>query len=401
MIPLNIVNYENMKLDLEISKYVNKNIEGVIRVLLDYIESDPEFGIDFFFPRDYLERKPEECKKNLYELYESIKSPTLRDYIKPKYEYALYAILQWWQDVVDSEEDLLIYQIDELLIEEIKKCYPEDEGTYIVETITTFKEYEYICLEDFDFLPTQLNELVTIYLRNPQLVKQFAQYDDLDDYVDLMECDLRERYLVVRSQVHFKSKINIEEDILAELINVIKTIQKRVVHYVNKSEIEITADIHDQLRRVLLLKHDIHISREFTMGRALKSIGETDLYLYKEDNTGIIDYTILENKIIDKFQDQYYQLIGYLNHFFEFGITLSINRDKSLQEGYKFIIEKLNDFKGQKFEPIKIGKIDIEKNYILFSEHVVPENGNRMRIYHMILQLNDKERKFAALKARK
>lgn len=137
------------------------------------------------------------------------------------------------------------------------------------------------------------------------------------------------------------------------------------------------------------------------MGRALKSIGETDLYLYKEDNTGIIDYTILENKIIDKFQDQYYQLIGYLNHFFEFGITLSINRDKSLQEGYKFIIEKLNDFKGQKFEPIKIGKIGIEKNYILFSEHVVPENGNRMRIYHMILQLNDKERKFAALKARK
>ena len=56
---------------------------------------------------------------------------------------------------------------------------------------------------------------------------------------------------------------------------------------------------------------------------------------------------------------------------------------------------------GLKFEPIKIGKIGIEKNYILFSEHVVPENGNRMRIYHMILQLNDKERKFAALKARK
>lgn len=401
MIALNIINYENIELDMKITKHVNKNIEDAIRVLLDYIEDDPEYDIDFFFPRDYFERKPEECKRNLYELFEAIKSPVLRNYIKPKYEYSLYAILQWWKEVTDSENELLINQLDNSIIEEIAKKYPEDEAEYIVNAISDYDEYEYICLEDFDFLPTQLNELVTLYLRNPQLVKLFSQYDDLDDFVDLMECDLRERYLDARSLVDSKSHISIEENILIELYNVLKTIQKRVVHYQRKNETEITADIHDQLRRVLLRTNGIHISREFTMGRALTSIGETDLYFYKEDNEGLIDCTILENKNIEKFLEQYYQLMGYLNHFFKFGITLSINRNKTLLEGHQFILDKLQELKGQEFEPVKIDKIGIDNNYILYSEHIVPENGRRMRVYHMILHLNDIERKDAAVEARK
>lgn len=400
MIPLNIVNYENMKLDLEITKYVNRNIEDVIRVLLDFIENDPDYDIDFFFPRDYFERKPEECKRNLYELFDAVKSQTLRDYIKPKYEYSLYAILQWWNDIADTD-DLLTNQLDHSLLEEVSKEYAEDEAEYIIHAISNFDEYEYICLEDFDFLPTQLNGLVTIYLRNPKLVKTFFQYDDLDDYIDLMDCDLRERYLDARRLNQSQTQISIEENIIVEINNVLKTIQKRVVHYHKKSEPEITADIHDQLRRVLLLTHGIHISREFTMGRAIKSIGETDLYFYKEDNEQLIDYTILENKNIEKFTDQYYQLMGYLNQFFKFGITLSINRNKTLIEGNNFIMQKLDELKGQKFEPVKVGKFGINNNYIIFSEHVVPENGKRMRVYHMILQLNDIERKNAAIQARK
>ena len=60
--------------------------------------------------------------------------------MKPKYEYLLYAILEWWEDCADSEE---------------------------------FAESR---------------------VRNNSLVETFLQYD----YLDLMECDLRERYLEVR-----------------------------------------------------------------------------------------------------------------------------------------------------------------------------------------------------------
>lgn len=402
MIPLDILDYENMKLDLEITEYVNKNIEGVIRVLLDYIEDDPDYEIDFFFPRDYYERKPYECKRNIYELYEVIKSSVLRDYIKPKYEYLLFAILQWWEDVSDFEEDLLIHQLDCSLKDKIIMEYPEEESKYIIDAVCNFEEYEYICLDDHDFLPHQLNELVTIYLRNPLIVKRFFQYDDLDDFIDLMDCDLRERYLEYRNQKQSQTTVNAENDIIRELINVLKSVQKRIVDYENKGETEITADIHDQLIRVLYIKHKIHISREYTMGRSIKKLGETDLYFYKEDNENIIEYAVLENKYIEKFSEQYNQLMGYLNPYFRFGITLSINRSKTLQEGIEFIKGRLTEFKGQPFEPIKIDRLNVDdNNFILFSEHVVPENGNKMTVYHLILQLNDKDRKDAALKARK
>lgn len=38
---------------------------------------------------------------------------------------------------------------------------------------------------------------------------------------------------------------------------------------------------------------------------------------------------------------------------------------------------------------------------MIISEHIVPENGNRMKVFHLIFQLNDKERKAAAVSARK
>jgi hypothetical protein len=63
------------------------------------------------------------------------------------------------------ENDLLINQLDNSLIEEIFKEYPEDEAEYIIIAVSDNDEYEYICLEDFGYLPTQLNELVTLYLR--------------------------------------------------------------------------------------------------------------------------------------------------------------------------------------------------------------------------------------------
>ena len=68
------------------------------------------------FPRDYLERKPQECKNAVYELYELICSANIRDYMKPKYEYLLYAILEWWEDCADSEEDLTYNRLRRILL---------------------------------------------------------------------------------------------------------------------------------------------------------------------------------------------------------------------------------------------------------------------------------------------
>ena len=89
MIQVDLVDYSGLTdLGMQITKYVNRNLKDIIRVLIDVLETDPEFELDGFFPRDY---------------------------IKPKYEYLLYAILGWWEDCADSEDDLIINSVDDQL----------------------------------------------------------------------------------------------------------------------------------------------------------------------------------------------------------------------------------------------------------------------------------------------
>lgn len=116
MIQIDIVDYDNLSsLGMRITKYVNSNLRDIVRVLIDILETDPEFDLDGFFPRDYLMRKPQECRNVVNELYEIICSKNIRDFIKPKYEYLLYAILCWWEDCTDDEDDLIINPIDDEL----------------------------------------------------------------------------------------------------------------------------------------------------------------------------------------------------------------------------------------------------------------------------------------------
>lgn len=136
------------------------------------------------------------------------------------------------------------------------------------------------------------------------------------------------------------------------------------------------------------------------MGRAIKKLGETDLYIYKESNGIITDYAILENKYIENFTAQYKQLMGYLNPNFKFGITLSLNKRMSLKQGFDKIENELKAIDGD-FVPINIKRINESETLMIVSEHIVPETGNKMKVYHLIFQLNDKERKEVAILARK
>ena len=383
MIQIGEVDYDHLTdIGIQITKYVNRNLQDIIRVLLDILATDPDFDLDGFFPRDYLRRKPQECRNAVSELYEIICSKNIRDYIKPKYEYLLYTILSWWQDCADSEEDLITNEVSD----ELKSALDTEEGKGVLESF-----------QDHDFLSGQLSNMVMLYLQKPQVLEAFFQYDNLDDFVDLMDVDLRERYLEARSQ---KEDVPIEEKIVGEFLSVLKLFQKRIVQFEKRDEVEITADLQDAVGEILNNKYGVHIAREFTMGRACKKLGETDLYIYEETEGQIVDYAVLENKYIENFTNQYYQLMGYLNHNFKFGITLSINRKKSLKDGINEIENKLQAMDG-KFAPVDIKKVGSGGNIFLVSEHVVPETGESMKVFHLIFQLYDQERKDAAALARK
>lgn len=396
MIQIDVVNYDHLSnLGMRITQYVNSNLRDIIRVLIDILETDPEFELDDFFTRDYLMRKPQECRNIIYELYEIICSRNIRDFIKPKYEYALYSILCWWEECADDESDLIINPIDD----ELKRDLDNDELSNILRWIQDFDEYYYICFQDYDFLPETLNNMVMLYLKNPKLLETFFQFDNLDDYIDLMDCDLCERYLEVRDSRGKRTKLSISDNIIMELLTVLKRFQKRITHFEKRGEVQITADIHDAVAGILNSKYELHISREFTMGRAIKELGETDLYIYAEKNGDIVDYAVLENKNIENFTDQYKQLMGYLNQNFKFGITLSINRSMTLKNGFDKIENELKGMQGD-FRPVKIHKIGEDYTMMIISEHIVPETGSRMKVYHLIFQLKDKERKKAAAEVR-
>lgn len=397
MIQVDLVDYCKLtKRGMQITQYVNQNLKDIIRVLIDIIETDSEFGLDGFFPRDYLERKPEECRRVVYELYELIGSSSIREFIKPKYEYLLYAILIWWEECADSKEDLIINPVDNSLKEDLD----DEEGQYILRQIQDYEEYYYFCFKDFDFLPRQLSNMVMLYIQNPELVEMLFQHDNLDDYIDLMECDLRERYLEIRCKKSNTIQSPIDQNIIMEIISTIKHFQKRIPHFEKRDEVQITADLQDAVVGTLNSKYGLTVAREFTMGRALQKLGETDLYIYKEQDGVITDYAVLENKYLERFTEQYNQLMGYLNPYFKFGITLSLNRKMSWKQGFDEIERKLKAITGD-FTPTSIRRIGENETVMIISEHTVPETGNKMKVYHLIFQLNDSERREVAKLARK
>lgn len=53
MIQIELVGYDHIlsEVDLQVTKYVNKNLQDIIRVLIDMLENDPEYGLEDFFSK--------------------------------------------------------------------------------------------------------------------------------------------------------------------------------------------------------------------------------------------------------------------------------------------------------------------------------------------------------------
>lgn len=402
MIRLELFDYTKYnKTNIEVTRYVNDNLASIIRVALDMLNDNCGFEMDNFLPRDYIERKPEEARRLVDELYELIKSDVLRDYIQPKYEYLLYIIIDWWDQCIDSEEELIPNPLDKNLYTKIinEESYSEENySELIIAKITNFQSYYYICFIDHDFLPDQLSKMVTIYLRNQELLKGFFPDVNLDDYEDFMPCDLRERYIESKNnnliEQNTDNIIN-QEQIILEILFVLTLLESRVVEIEKRDEVEISNDIYTAITRVLKCRFDLESTREMTIGRANVKLGETDLYIYK--NTPYIreEYAIIENKYIENFKSQYQQLLGYLNANFKFGITIFINKKYKLMDCVKKIKDVLISMKDtdKDFKIVNISTPFSDYPYISVSSHIIPEDTDReMKIYHLILNLYDEQR---------
>jgi hypothetical protein len=179
---------------------------------------------------------------------------------------------------------------------------------------------------------------------------------------------------------------------------------ERIVDLEDQNETALTRTFQGEVGPVLNARFGIQIAREYTMGRAKKTIGETDLYFFSQNEGIKEDCYILENKVIENFSMQYEQLMGYLNPYFRAGITLSINKHKAWEYAFDYICEKLENLKEKSgdFAPILVDRIT--KSHLtqyVKSEHIVPETGHTMPVYHLVLQLSDDARSRIAVEARR
>lgn len=270
-----------------------------------------------------------------------------------------------------------------------------------------------------DMLRESVYLINSIYGLNAEEFLSYRQdgQEDCFDYETLMgskESGLSEIYSKV-----FKRRISINEilgiirkpqdsitkDVIEIILSALVDMSNRCIDFEGKGEEEITRDVEAAIKQILNDKYQIQIAREYTMGRAKKKIGETDLYFYRHEKGKLENLYILENKNMHSFdfKKQYEQLIGYLNPSFKAGITLSINRNLRWEEAFDKIEGELRVLKdeGKEFAPININrKMTVNRTVYIKSEHIVSETSKPMTIYHLVLQISDKVRREIARKAR-
>lgn len=199
-------------------------------------------------------------------------------------------------------------------------------------------------------------------------------------------------------------KDHLTKEAVDHMLSALREMTERSIDLADRDEVKLTADFQSILAPVLNAKYNIQISREYTLGRSKKKIGETDLYFFRYKDGIKEELYILENKYIEKFTDQYRQLMGYLNPDFSAGITLSINRDRGWEEAFDYIYAKLESLKkdGSRFAPVLLERnIESKRTQFVKTQHIVPETGMTMPVYHLVLQLSDKARHDIAIMARR
>lgn len=277
------------------------------------------------------------------------------------------------------------------------------EPKYVLSVIEDLGEYSELYFEDMDFDSESLRGLVQTAIHNTERFLCEMSFENLDEYIDVMPIDVAEEYQEFRKKnrpklVQTQITCN-ENDIVNAVYEAMKAFARRIVDHERKSEVVLTRDLQELLTKDLARRHGVTIAREYTLGRAAKTIGETDLYFYMNNGVEIIDIAVLENKVIENFKDQYLQLMGYLNPYFEFGMTVSINKRLTILEAEKKIASDLRSIEGD-FAVVEIYQPKNGEHYLM-SEHIVPETKEKMRIYHFILNLNDQSREQAAKEARR
>ncbi|MEN6462672.1 MAG: hypothetical protein ABFC94_15050 [Syntrophomonas sp.] len=386
---------QDKSLNLKITSYVNENLKEIIRVYLDYLYEDDGFEIKEkllqVLPRDYVLRKPDECKNLVDELYEIIISPLAREYLKPKYEYLLYMIMNWWKDIGD--EDILIpIKLGSDLVQEINVFQKEylddiDGSNYLLEQLLDYDDYMNFCFCDHDFLPNNLEHLVSIFLHSPQIMDTIFADVDLDNYIDLMPVDLRELYLETKKFTDSSSSLDDEyTELFNRLLSACLEIQS------NKLYSNATEDERNTYIASLLEFAGYQIQDQTRRGRSHegKNAGELDIFVRKINGE---PFAVVEAFNLGSLDKSYIDL--HLKKIFGYdsnGLTQNFVLIYSKAANFNSLCNKYFNYLSSVNYPYKLVGFLEDKN-IRFSEIRVglsthSRNNRNVLLNHIIVNMN-------------
>ncbi|MDZ7545548.1 hypothetical protein [Clostridium perfringens] len=371
MIDIDLFQNKKSKIDNDVIRYINENLRVMVEVYRDYLyDYNGNVVMEILedvFPRDFIKRNKAKCINIIDELYELIISRSIRDYIKPKYEYALYYIIIWWIETRDYEEEYIPVKLTENLRDKImgNKYYLNEDGeNVILNQLSNIKNYLDFCFWDYDFRQDSLDSMVNLYIKYPELVSDILHVD-LDEYVDFMSVDLRELYIERKKEENNNTNVISkwsEELIIKELYNSLNLLSEHIMEIKEKSEVEISNEIFRMNKRLLKCKYGLELEREAEIGHSKEKLGETDFYIY-QNGDDYINIAIGENKLLEGFSNAYGQVLGYLNYNFNFGFTISISKKKTIRDAYDYIIKNLMEKDDEEFK-IKAMLANFVINYI-------------------------------------
>ncbi|HBY19789.1 MAG: hypothetical protein A2Y24_01485 [Clostridiales bacterium GWE2_32_10] len=385
--------YYNDKMCNELEKRVNKNVNEIIEFYIDYLEISED--IDVIFPSHLVRKEKDKCINIIYDLRD-FSLDNSKHKLKPIYEYALYHIINYFQEVMkDCDENFRLDTIEDTNI--IKTEYDVEMAEYVGTYDFYFEELFY----DYDFLYAE--KYFKYWTENPKFIEEYVRIE-IDDYIELLPQDIREEYETIKKQMgkesnrqeKFIDRIeNIEEYVIREINNSILRVTDNISLLEKLSEDDISDYIHNILK-VQFEARGISIDRENRAGFAKKRVGEVDFYISTIYNGQYIKVAVGENKEWGKFEKQYGQLLGYMNEDTVFGFTIVINRATNICEVIenrnKIILNYKHDNKNN-FKVLELKEVD-NLNNVYMSVNMIPENLEvECKIYHFVINAYRPERK--------
>ena len=387
MIQLDIFNEKMDEVEKEATEYANKNVQIILQVLIDMLEDNNDFAPCDFLPRNNLRIDNDVWRDRVYELYDIVKSPVIRTYMKPKYEILLYIVLEWWENCADDEE-ILPNQLDSVLRTKITRKYEDDEentAEFVIKSISNYEDYYYIFFQDHDFMPSNVEKMVMIYLRSTNLFQMFFPDTDLNDYRELMPVDLLELYdEKLKEDVTKQEDIDIEEALYKDIIFCCEKVQANCAL---KNAKENT--INDQIRNLLDAK--IYTAKDQTrqgISSGGKDAGNLDILI--EINKQPI--ALVEALKLDSVKEKYIQ--NHIDKIFGYDT-------KGYKSNYLIAYVKSSDFSGfveryityitqhdYPYERIS-QNIDVNKQFpeLRTIEVTLDRHGIQTKLFHILIHM--------------